>query len=230
MSESYETEKTEESPLLKQKKPRPPQSQKQQEAFQRAAAKRAENVKLRKDQKILEAQKALLQKEGIMKPEIKEKQNEVQFKIEEEEEEEKPAPQIKLPSKKKPEPKHDPKPEPKQIIKKPPKQKKEPQIIIESDSDNTLKDYNWLKDLVEMLESGENPEHFLNIQNFSYFRIRFFALHPKALLFVCQQTQRLEILLMLCILKLETNALDVKLMERNLRYKVFFKMVMKFKL
>ncbi len=27
-------------------------------------------------------------------------------------------------------------------------------------SDNTLKDYNWLKDLVEMLESGENPEHF----------------------------------------------------------------------
>lgn len=51
-------------PLLKDKKPRPPLSEKQKANFEKARQVRAENIKAKKEEKILEAQRALLAKEG----------------------------------------------------------------------------------------------------------------------------------------------------------------------
>jgi GTP diphosphokinase / guanosine-3',5'-bis(diphosphate) 3'-diphosphatase len=49
-------------------------------------------------------------------------------------------------------------------------------------SDNSLKDYNWLKDLVEMLESGENPEHFFEYTKLQLFQDQVFCFTPKGAL------------------------------------------------
>ena len=49
-------------------------------------------------------------------------------------------------------------------------------------SHNTLKDYNWLKDLVEMLESGENPEHFFEYTKLQLFQDQVFCFTPKGAL------------------------------------------------
>ncbi|NCU73166.1 MAG: bifunctional (p)ppGpp synthetase/guanosine-3',5'-bis(diphosphate) 3'-pyrophosphohydrolase, partial [Candidatus Fonsibacter ubiquis] len=49
-------------------------------------------------------------------------------------------------------------------------------------SDKTLKDYNWLKDLVEMLESGENPEHFFEYTKLQLFQDQVFCFTPKGAL------------------------------------------------
>ena len=98
MSDSNDTENIGQPPLLKQKAPRPPQSQKQREAFQKAAAKRAENIKLKKEEKLLNAQKALLEKEGYVKassiPPVAtiHKNPAIQFNISDEEEEQPPKP------------------------------------------------------------------------------------------------------------------------------------------
>jgi hypothetical protein len=132
MNEVSEIENTENDGLLKKKKTRPPQSEKQKEAFKVAAAKRAENVKMRKEQKLLDAQKALLEKEGYIKQPAK--KQEIQFQIEEETPDETPVAIVKeLPSKKKGKLVPPPLP-PKENIKKQPKVKKEPQIIIQSES------------------------------------------------------------------------------------------------
>lgn len=94
MSDLNDTENIGQPPLLKQKAPRPPQSQKQREAFQKAAAKRAENIKLKKEEKLLNAQKALLEKEGYVKassvPPVAtiHKAKEIQFEIDDESPEE----------------------------------------------------------------------------------------------------------------------------------------------
>jgi hypothetical protein len=136
MNEVNEIENTENDGLLKKKKTRPPQSEKQKEAFKNAAAKRAENVKMRKEQKLLDAQKALLEKEGYIKQPAK--KQEIQFEIEEETQEDKSVVIQKeivkeLPSKKKGKLIPPPLP-PKENIKKQPKVKKEPQVIIQSES------------------------------------------------------------------------------------------------
>jgi hypothetical protein len=52
-------------PLLKDKKPRPPMTEKQKANFEKARMVRAENIKAKKEEKILQAQRALLEKEGI---------------------------------------------------------------------------------------------------------------------------------------------------------------------
>ena len=49
-------------------------------------------------------------------------------------------------------------------------------------SQNTIKDYNWLKDLVEMLESGENPEHFFEYTRLQLFQDQVFCCTPKGTL------------------------------------------------
>jgi (p)ppGpp synthase/HD superfamily hydrolase len=49
-------------------------------------------------------------------------------------------------------------------------------------SENTLKDYNWLKDLVEMLESGENPEHYFEYTKLQLFQDQVFCFTPKGAL------------------------------------------------
>ena len=49
-------------------------------------------------------------------------------------------------------------------------------------SNNTLKDYNWLKDLVEMLETGENPEHFFEYTKLQLFQDQVFCFTPKGAL------------------------------------------------
>ncbi|MSP06067.1 MAG: bifunctional (p)ppGpp synthetase/guanosine-3',5'-bis(diphosphate) 3'-pyrophosphohydrolase [Candidatus Fonsibacter sp.] len=49
-------------------------------------------------------------------------------------------------------------------------------------SHNTVKDYNWLKDLVEMLESGENPEHFFEYTKLQLFQDQVFCFTPKGAL------------------------------------------------
>ncbi len=49
-------------------------------------------------------------------------------------------------------------------------------------SENTIRDYNWLKDLVEMLESGENPEHFFEYTRLQLFQDQVFCFTPKGTL------------------------------------------------
>jgi hypothetical protein len=88
MADIPNTENNDTSPLLKIKKPRPPPSIKQMENFKKAAAKRAENILLRKNEKLFAAQKALLEKEGILqKQKLKEKPS-IQFEIKEDSESE----------------------------------------------------------------------------------------------------------------------------------------------
>jgi len=89
MQDIKDNENIDKSPLLKPKKTRPPPSEKQKENFQKMAAVRAENIKKRKEEKLLEAQKALLAKNGIKLPapqkqKLKEKE-EIQFEIGEQE-------------------------------------------------------------------------------------------------------------------------------------------------
>ena len=86
MADISETEKTEKTPLLKQKKTRPPQSEKQMQNFRAMQEIRAKKAEARKQDKILEAQRALLQKEGYIK--ATPKAEPIQFEIEEKEEEE----------------------------------------------------------------------------------------------------------------------------------------------
>ena len=52
----------------------------------------------------------------------------------------------------------------------------------EKNSENTIRDYNWLKDLVEMLESGENPEHFFEYTRLQLFQDQVFCFTPKGTL------------------------------------------------
>lgn len=96
MADIVETEKPDKTPLLKEKKPRPPQSQKQMENFKIMQEKRVKNAEGRKQEKLLQAQRALLEKEGYVKAPLKVKEP-IQFEIEEEEEEEEePIKPIKL--------------------------------------------------------------------------------------------------------------------------------------
>lgn len=96
MADISETEKPDKTPLLKQKKTRPPQSEKQMQNFRAMQEIRAKKAEARKQEKILEAQRALLQKEGYVKanptpaPKAEPFQFEIEEKEEEEEEEEKP--------------------------------------------------------------------------------------------------------------------------------------------
>ena len=43
----------------------------------------------------------------------------------------------------------------------------------------SLKSYNWLKDLVDLLESGENPEHYLEYTKLQLFQDQVFCFTPK---------------------------------------------------
>ena len=81
MADIVDTDKPDKTPLLKEKKTRPPQSEKQMANFRIMQETRAKKVECTKQEKILTAQRALLVKEGY---EIDEK--------EEEEEEEEPLP------------------------------------------------------------------------------------------------------------------------------------------
>jgi hypothetical protein len=134
MSDINESENNVDQPLLKQKKTRPPQSEKQKEAFQKAAAKRAENIKSRKDDKLLNAQKALLEKEGYVKApkNVPVQKQEVQFEIDEvaSESEQEPEPEpVRKPLSKKEKP-----PQQQQAVPKSKAQKKAPIIMSESES------------------------------------------------------------------------------------------------
>ena len=97
MADIAGTDNIDKTPLLKAKKPRPPQSAKQMENFKKMADKRAENVIARKGERLLTAQRALLEKEGyVKKVETQgQQQQQIQFQIEEEEEEEPPKVAIK---------------------------------------------------------------------------------------------------------------------------------------
>jgi hypothetical protein len=138
MQDIKDIQENDKTPLLKPKKTRPPPSEKQKENFQKMAAVRAENIKKRKEEKLFEAQQALLAKNGIQVPapkkeKLKEKQP-IQFNIEEEDpsesEEESPAPIPVMRSTPKVTAKKEPTPKP--PLKKQPKIK---QIIEESETD-----------------------------------------------------------------------------------------------
>lgn len=111
MDDTLNIEKIEKTPLLKEKKPRPPQSEKQKEAFKKAREKLAERHKEKKETKILEAKRTLLEKEGYIKPTPKEES--IQFKIDDSEESSDDIKPIKEIQKEKP------KKQPKQETKKP---------------------------------------------------------------------------------------------------------------
>ena len=95
MADIVDTDKPDKTPLLKEKKPRPPQSEKQMANFKIMQEKRAKKVEDTKQEKILTAQRALLVKEGYVKKPIVAVQP-LQFEIDEkEEEEEEPEPIVK---------------------------------------------------------------------------------------------------------------------------------------
>ena len=87
MADIVDTDKPDKTPLLKEKKPRPPQSEKQMANFKIMQEKRAKKVEDTKQEKILMAQRALLVKEGYVKKPIVAVQP-VQFEIEDESEQE----------------------------------------------------------------------------------------------------------------------------------------------
>lgn len=100
MADNSEIDNIDKTPLLKPKRTRPPPSEKQKENFKILQQKRAESIAKRKQEKILEAQKALLQKEGLIGESAKSPEPQpLRFEIEEEEEEVKPI-QKALPKKK----------------------------------------------------------------------------------------------------------------------------------
>ena len=68
--DNSETDKNDKSPLLKPKKPRPPPSEKQMDNFRKMAEKRAENIAKKKEDKIIQAKRDLLEKEGYVKKDI----------------------------------------------------------------------------------------------------------------------------------------------------------------
>jgi len=94
MADLVDTDKTDNTPLLKQKKTRPPQSEKQMANFRIMQETRAKNAEGRKQEKILVAQRALLVKEGYVKKTVQPQplQFEIEEREEEEEEEEEPQP------------------------------------------------------------------------------------------------------------------------------------------
>ena len=51
--------------------------------------------------------------------------------------------------------------------------------VNEKVSTDSLKSYNWLKDLVDLLESGENPEHYLEYTKLQLFQDQVFCFSPK---------------------------------------------------
>ena len=51
--------------------------------------------------------------------------------------------------------------------------------VNEKVSTDSLKSYNWLKDLVDLLESGENPEHYLEYTKLQLFQDQVFCFTPK---------------------------------------------------
>ena len=100
MADIVDTDKPDKTPLLKEKKPRPPQSEKQMANFKIMQEKRAKKVEDTKQEKILTAQRALLVKEGYVKKPIVATQP-IQFEIEDEsEQEQEPEPIIKKPKQK----------------------------------------------------------------------------------------------------------------------------------
>jgi hypothetical protein len=145
-SENTDIDKT---PLLKEKKKRPPPSEKQMENFKKMAQTRAENIKKRKEEKIYEAKRTLLIKEGLLSPdeikktertEIKEKSNKevIQFEVEDNnredtEEEDRPPSKLKKTQKNKPIPLPLNKPE--KIKKSPPAKK------LKEESSDSSDDY-----------------------------------------------------------------------------------------
>ena len=66
---------------------------------------------------------------------------------------------------------------------------------------NTKTNFSWLSDLVELLESGENPEHYYEYTNYNYMTTRFFVSHQKERLLDYQKKHLLLILLMRFTLK-----------------------------
>ena len=87
MADNLDNDETDKIPLLKIKKPRPPPSVKQMENFKKMAEKRVENIKKRKDEKLFEAQRALVEKhkEDVPAPikKLKVEKQTMQFEIEE---------------------------------------------------------------------------------------------------------------------------------------------------
>jgi len=82
MADKQENENIDKSSLLKEKKPRPPQSEKQKENFRKLQEKRAENINKKKEEKIIQAKRELLEKEGYTKIKEKESPKEaIQFNI-----------------------------------------------------------------------------------------------------------------------------------------------------
>lgn len=66
MDNPENVENTVDTPLLKEKKTRPPQSEKQKEAFKKARERLLENRAQKKEGKILDAKRTLLEKEGYL--------------------------------------------------------------------------------------------------------------------------------------------------------------------
>jgi hypothetical protein len=145
-----EYQQNQQVPLTKPKRER---SAKQQEAFKRAAEARALSIKKKKEEKILQAQKALLEKEGIINN-TKQKPTKPLAKVEQEESDEDEDEPLPIPmSIKVKERKTKSQPQPKQVaIKKPKKE-----IIYEDSSSEDEDDYESEEDE----ESSSDEEIFV---------------------------------------------------------------------
>lgn len=165
MQENLETQENDKSPLLKAKKPRAPQTEKQLANFKRMAEIRSANIQKRKEERLLEAQMALLAKNGIKVPiakkeKVKEKQA-IQFEVEEEEEQEEeteeeekyvPPPPIKA----------TPRAKPKQIKTVAERPKKVVQQIIEEDETDYSSDSS--EEVIVIKRGKKKPKKLLQKQ------------------------------------------------------------------
>ena len=80
-------------------------------------------------------------------------------------------------------------------------------------SDLSWKEYDWLRDLVEIIEAGTSPEHYYEFTKLQMFQENVFCFTPKGAVIKLPKMQHQLILLMLFIQKLEIVQLDALLME-----------------
>ena len=149
------------TPLLKEKQARPPQSEKQREAFRKAREKLIENHKKKKEEKIMAAKRDLLEKEGYVKKEDKPKlvneplEENIQFEINDSSDESavEPKPkkvkevkvkEVKVKEVKQKEVKEVKEVKQKEVIKEKPKPKPKPKQVVKevSESESDLSDTN----------------------------------------------------------------------------------------
>ena len=92
--------------------------------------------------------------------------------------------------------------------------------VNEKVSGDSLKSYNWLKDLVDLLESGENPEHYLEYTKLQLFQDQVFCFTPKGAVIRLPSNATVIDFAYAVHSDIGDSCKVLKLMEKNLRFKL----------